>query len=122
MLQISHTYGGNGSFGTFIAETSPCAVECLLLVIDGEDTEDYRSLSVSIEYCRTLCSYLTDIIEVGSVTADDASDDYDCFQIRHGAQCEAGGINQFDGAGDILTENIVIGDTGFMQYVERTAS
>ena len=62
--EVGHLDGGFGCFGTLVAQGSACAVECLLLVVAGEDAEDDGHLLGGIEVGTALGDIVAHIVEV----------------------------------------------------------
>ena len=52
------------------------AVECLLLVLYGEEAENHGGVAVGIECCDALGDGLADLVEVWGVAADHAAEHY----------------------------------------------
>ena len=87
-------------------EAAAGAVEGVLLVVDGEHSEDDRYVAVGVEGGDALGDAVADIVEVGCAAADDAAEDDDgvveaCLdELR-------GGEGEFDGAGDAVDVDVV---------------
>ena len=77
-----HCDGGFGGFGALVAECASGAVKCLLLIFDGEDAEDHGDVAVGVQRRYALGYRLADIVKVGCIAADDASEDDDGIVLR----------------------------------------
>ena len=87
-----------GGFDAFVAEGADGAVEGLLLVVDGEDAEDYGDVAVGVERGNALSDRLADVVEVGRVAANHATDGDDGIHIAALGH-EGGAIDEFETAG-----------------------
>lgn len=64
-----HLQGGLGGFFAFVAVDSTDAVNCLLFVVDGEDSEYHGDVTLGVKMCDTLGYRLAHVVEVGSAAA-----------------------------------------------------
>ena len=74
--EVDHFDGGFGGFGTFVAEGASGAIECVLLVVDGEFTENHGRVAVGVQLCYTLGHTLAHIIEMWGAATDYTAEHY----------------------------------------------
>ena len=75
-LELRHLDSIDSAFVALVAILATAAVECLLQVVGGEQAVDDRYLACGVEACDACRYALTDVVEVRSLTAYHASEDY----------------------------------------------
>ena len=95
---INHFYRSEGKFLSFIAYAAACAGLCLLHRVDGEQAVDDGDLALGVEGGETLGGALADVVEVGRVAANHATDGDDGIHIA-ALSHEGGAIDEFETAG-----------------------
>ena len=85
-----------GRFGAFVAEPASGSVDSLLLVVDGEHSENHRAFGIEVELCHAFGDALAYVVEVWGVAADYASDYY--YGVEHWLQASCG-VGEFDSSG-----------------------
>lgn len=77
-LEFCHLYGIYGAFVALVAEPSAATVFGLLQVVGGEQAVDYGNFALCIELGNAVCNALANVVEVRSLAADDATENYYC--------------------------------------------
>lgn len=116
ILEVRHFDSGIGTFDSFISEFASCTVECLLSVEGSEDAENDRRQPMQVEFRYPVRDTLADIIEMGGVALNDASDDDDgivesvsrCVSLTLGSR-----ISQFDSTRHMQHFDVVLFDPVF---------
>ncbi len=102
--EIDHGDGGGGGFGAFVAETAAGSIEGLLLVVDGEDSEDYGGCAFGVQHGYAVGCDFAYVVEVGGVASDYATDYYYGFCLVAvtfaGSHSYCRSVYQFYGAWD----------------------
>lgn len=112
---VNHLDGCNGELAAFVSEASTGAFFGLLFVVDGKQAEDDGNVAVGVELGDALGHSLTDVVEVGRVATDDASEDDDAVDVAElGELC--GGINEFKTAGDAFHGDVLRGYAVGLQF------
>ena len=96
--EIYHFYRSEGKFLSFIAYAAACAGLCLFHRVDGEQAVDDGDLALGVEGGESLGGALADVVEVGSVAANHATDGDDGIHIAALGH-EGGAIDEFETAG-----------------------
>ena len=94
---IYHFYRSEGKFLSFIAYAAACAGLCLFHGVDGEQAVDDGDLALCVEGGESLGGALADVVEVGSVAANHATDGDDGIHIAALGH-EGGAIDEFETA------------------------
>ena len=102
--EIYHFYRSEGKFLSFIAYAAACAGLCLLHRVDGEQAVDDGDLSLGVEGGESLGGALADVVEVGRVAANHATDGDDGIYVAALGH-EGGAIDEFETAGDAAHRN-----------------
>ena len=76
-LEFCHLDGDDGALITLVAETASRTILGLLHVLCGQQTEDNGNVVRRVESGNALGDSLTDVVEMGSLAADDAAEDND---------------------------------------------
>lgn len=98
--------GSFGSLRTFVAEDTSGAVEGLLLVVDGQDAEDYRGGTQRVKLGDPLRGDLADVVEMRSIAADYAAEHEHGIVFLH-LEAAGGGVDEFDGSRHCVKVNII---------------
>lgn len=76
-LKLCHQYGIGGTFAAFVSKPSAATLPCLLYVVGCQEAVDDRYVLRGVEVGNAVGDTLTNIVEVGSLAAYDAAEDYD---------------------------------------------
>ena len=104
---MHHLDGAPGALAALVAKIAAGAVDGLLLVVDGEDTEDDGDVAVGVEGRHALRDTLADIVKVGRVAAYHAAKDDDGIEQTRLYQLR-GGKGEFDGPGDMEDADVLV--------------
>ena len=119
--EVDHVEGGFSGLAPFVAVATSDAFDGLLLVFNGEQSEYHRSITVGVEGSHSLSDALADIVEVGGVAADDASEDDHCV-IGRCFDHVGGGKCQFDRTGNVENINIAVCKALFVENVKGSVA
>ena len=78
-----------------------------MLVFGCKHAEDYGSVSDSVELCNARRYALANVVEVGRIAANNATDDdygADIFNVNHAS----GGIGQFDRSRHVFDDDVLV--------------
>ena len=117
MGEVRHLDSSFGGFGALVAQATPGAVECLLLVVTRQNTEDDRHLLCGIQVGTTLGHTVADVIEVRCSATDDTSDD-DNGVVASTAGHPCGAIGQFNSTRHVCYGDVLMGVTLAGKQVE----
>ena len=101
---VHHFDGCDCKFLSFLESHS---FFCLLVVVDGEQSEDDGDVSLCVEFGESLCDALADIVKVRRVTFDDASDGDDAVDVSEFGELRCS-IDEFKTSGDSVDGDVLL--------------
>ena len=99
MFERHHLDGSYGTFVTFVSVFSATTVEGLLEVFGGDESVDHGLGLFGVQTSESVGGALTDIVEVGRIATNDASDGYDGIDLL--LRQLGGAIDEFETAGHV---------------------
>lgn len=115
-MQICHFDGSAGTFGSLIAELTTGSFPGLLEIVDRKDAKRHRRHSAGVKDCGALGGLLADIVEMGGIAPDYATDNNNSIGIIT-LQDKCGYIHQFHRTGHTDTSYVFLSYTGPEQSV-----